>query len=139
MVQDEVQQEVEALVKEKSNRFAALEWVGVQKGKMEVVVRDKVVAEALVEQLSSTRCLLWLPPLISCPHTPTALLLNAQSQSLLRRRGSLASTWPSPQLKIVLQENQLGKPYTRGFEWRIDEREESYRKNWRRQTQTAHA
>ena len=49
VVPDEVQQEVEALVKEKSNRFAALEWVGVQKGKMEVVVRDKVVAEALVE------------------------------------------------------------------------------------------
>ena len=64
VVRDEVQQEVEALVKEKSNRFVALEWVGVQKGKVEVVVRDMVVAEALVEQLSSTHCLLWLPPLI---------------------------------------------------------------------------
>ena len=53
VVPDEVQQEVEALVKEKSNRFAALEWVGVQKGKMEVVVRYKVVAEILVEQQPS--------------------------------------------------------------------------------------
>ena len=53
VVPDEVQQEVEALVKEKSNRFAALEWVGVQKGKMEVVVRDNVVAEILVEQQPS--------------------------------------------------------------------------------------
>ena len=44
--QMEIQQavrKVEALVKEKGNRFAALEWVGVKKGKMEVMVMDKVV------------------------------------------------------------------------------------------------
>ena len=51
---------VEALVRKKSNTFVALEWVGVQKGKMEVVVRNKVVAEALVKQLSNT---LWHPSL----------------------------------------------------------------------------
>ena len=32
---------VEALVRKKSNTFVALEWVGVQKGKMEVVVKNK--------------------------------------------------------------------------------------------------
>merc|ERR1719320_2405984 len=51
---------VEALVRKKSNTFVALEWVGVQKGKMEVVVRNKEVAEALVKQLSNT---LWHPSL----------------------------------------------------------------------------
>merc|ERR1719494_6690 len=51
---------VEALVREKSSTFVALEWVGVQKGKMEVVARNKVVAEALVKQLSNT---LWHPSL----------------------------------------------------------------------------
>ena len=45
---------VEALVRKKSNTFVALEWVGVQKGKMEVVVRNKEVAEALVKQLLNT-------------------------------------------------------------------------------------
>ena len=45
---------VEALVREKSNTFVALEWVGVQKGKMKVVVRNMVVAEALVKQPSNT-------------------------------------------------------------------------------------
>merc|ERR550534_238389 len=45
---------VEALVRKKSNTFVALEWVGVQKGKMEVVVRNKEVAEALVKQVSNT-------------------------------------------------------------------------------------
>ena len=57
VVPEEVQQAlrtVEALVREKSNTFVALEWVGVQKGKMEVVVRNMVVAEALVKQLSNT-------------------------------------------------------------------------------------
>merc|ERR1719209_2740001 len=51
---------VEALVRKKSNTFVALEWVGVQKGKMEVVVRNKEVAEALVKQLLNT---LWHPSL----------------------------------------------------------------------------
>ena len=51
---------VEALVRKKSNTFVALDWVGVQKGKMEVVVRNKVVAEDLVKQLSNT---LWHPSL----------------------------------------------------------------------------
>merc|ERR1719209_2022716 len=51
---------VEALVRKKSNTFVALEWVGVQKGKMEVVVKNKVVAEALVKQLLNT---LWHPSL----------------------------------------------------------------------------
>jgi len=63
VVPEEVQQavrRVEALVREKSNTFVALEWVGVQKGKMEVVVRNKEVAEALVKQLSNT---LWHPSL----------------------------------------------------------------------------
>ena len=64
---EEVQQavkRVEALVREKSNTLVALEWV--EKGKMEVVVRNKVVvknmvvAEALVKQLSNT---LWHPSL----------------------------------------------------------------------------
>ena len=49
---------VEALVREKSNTLVALEWV--EKGKMEVVVRNKEVAEALVKQLSNT---LWHPSL----------------------------------------------------------------------------
>ena len=69
--QMEIQQavrKVEALVKEKGNRFAALEWVGVQKGKMEVMVMDKVVAEIHVRAAtikhSGTRRLLWLPPLV---------------------------------------------------------------------------
>merc|ERR1719318_784606 len=57
---DEAVRRVEALVREKSNTFVALEWVGVQKGKMEVVVRNKEVAEALVKQLSNT---LWHPSL----------------------------------------------------------------------------
>merc|ERR1719204_1833865 len=63
VVPEEVQQavrRVEALVREKSNTFVALEWVGVQKGKMEEVVRNKEVAEALVKQLSNT---LWHPSL----------------------------------------------------------------------------
>merc|ERR1719447_1272510 len=63
VVPEEVQQvvrRVEALVREKSNTFVALELVGVQKGKMEVVVRNKEVAEALVKQLSNT---LWHPSL----------------------------------------------------------------------------
>merc|ERR1719447_822356 len=63
VVPEEVQQavrRVEALVREKSNTFVALEWVGVQKGKMEVVVRNKEVAEALVKQLTNT---LWHPSL----------------------------------------------------------------------------
>ena len=51
---------VEALVRKKSNTFVALDWVGVQKGKMEVVARNKVVAEDLVKQLSNT---LWHPSL----------------------------------------------------------------------------
>merc|ERR1719370_1948544 len=51
---------VEELVRKKSNTFVALEWVGVQKGKMEVVVRNKEVAEALVKQLLNT---LWHPSL----------------------------------------------------------------------------
>ena len=51
---------VEALVRKKSNTFVALDWVGVQNGKMEVVVRNKVVAEDLVKQLSNT---LWHPSL----------------------------------------------------------------------------
>ena len=41
VVPEEVQQavrRVEALVRKKSNTFVALDWVGVQKGKMEVVV-----------------------------------------------------------------------------------------------------
>ena len=63
VVPEEVQlavRRVEALVREKSNTFVALEWVGVQKGKMEVVVRNKEVAEALVKQLTNT---LWHPSL----------------------------------------------------------------------------
>ena len=50
----EVVRRVEALVRKKSNTFVALEWVGVQKGKMKVVVRNMVVAEALVKQPSNT-------------------------------------------------------------------------------------
>ena len=45
---------VEALIREKSNTFVALEWVGVQKGKLEVVV-NKEVAEVLVKQLSNAQ------------------------------------------------------------------------------------
>ena len=63
VVLEEVQQavrRVEALVRKKSNTFVALDWVGVQKGKMEVVVRNKVVAKALVKQLSNTP---WHPSL----------------------------------------------------------------------------
>ena len=40
----EAVERVEALVRKKSNTFVALEWVGVQKGKMKVVVRNMVVA-----------------------------------------------------------------------------------------------
>ena len=50
----EAVERVEALVRKKSNTFIALEWVGVQKGKMKVVVRNMVVAEALVKQPSNT-------------------------------------------------------------------------------------
>ena len=101
--QMEIQQavrKVEALVKEKGNRFAALEWVGVKKGKMEVMVMDKVVAEILVEQQPSNT--LGHPSLTvaaSCSIVASlsnSKSLNTQSQSLLRRRGSLATTLPSP-------------------------------------------
>ena len=53
VVLDEVHEMVrtdEALIREKSNTFVALEWVGVQKGQMEVVV-NKEVADVLVNHL----------------------------------------------------------------------------------------
>ena len=35
--------------------FVVLEWVGLQRGKLEVVVKNKEVAEVLVKQLSKTQ------------------------------------------------------------------------------------
>ena len=57
VVPDEVHETVrtvQTLIREKSNTFVALEWVGVQKGKLEVVV-NKEVAEVLVKQLSNAQ------------------------------------------------------------------------------------
>ena len=54
----EVVREVEMLLREKSATFVASEWLSEEEGKMEVVMREKDEAEALVEQLNET---IWHP------------------------------------------------------------------------------
>ena len=54
----DVVQKVEMLVKEKSSTFFATEWLNNMEGKMEMVMREKEEAEALVKQLNNT---LWHP------------------------------------------------------------------------------
>ena len=81
---------VEALVRKKSNTFVALEWVGVQKGKMEVVVRNKVVAEALVKQLSNT---LWHPSLSVVATLGLVPSLSNSHITVTAKWGLLCSSW----------------------------------------------
>ena len=50
------------LLREKSATFVASEWLSDEEGKMEVVMKERDEAEALVEQLNNT---VWHPPLIS--------------------------------------------------------------------------
>ena len=93
---------------------------------MEVMVMDKVVAEILVEQQPSNT-LGHLSLTVAASFSIVASLsnsksLNTQSQSLLRRRGSLATTLPSPHLEDYASGESSSKtvPIVRDFEYIVD-------------------